>query len=608
MKWVFWVTLILSCFSFVPLVINIFGPQLSSSYVPLLTDIARTTVGNMANSFDGFNSTGAPDGVLFPFCADQGNIYKVNCMLDKSFLGNLYTWLDLGGAFLFIIAVYWLDHFEKIEEADINKLTQFASSFAIKVSNLPHLFTEAELVSHFEKFVKYKIAAIYVAYDNEDEIETYKLRGKEMAYRRRKENELKYYDNLFSTVENGDNSNLVVLDEKQPENLEQPSHDQNKTKIQIDQAIYDKIHLSIEKTQKKIDEINAKILQNKKNKRARGYDKLKKNAITNSKNNADIENDKKSSDFEYYGRPVCVFITFEEEYAKGKALEEFGFRSLWNWLATPENKRFKGFRLYVDSAPEPSNVLWENLQYNLPNRIFRRIVSTLCISIFLLITILITFTSRILQQVTRGSGGTGTCPSNWDSYSDTDKKSAVGLDTNILHCYCDNPRYATDSICYDYLQDTAVSTFITLLASFIVSIINYLIGKLIKYLATFEKHHSITRREKSLFIRLFALRVINMGIIFLINQDRYYISSTLNIVYTYDPNLSTEWYYTVGVSVILVQIQMAAGNFYGLFKYFMWRRKQELAKNDPLIALSQSELNKLYLGCLFFSFLFLKYI
>ena len=116
------------------MIINIFGPQLETEYQVSLTDIARTSVGNLANSLKPTSEGQAAAGVWFPFCTGDGNIYETDCKLDKAALGNLYTWLDIGGIFFLMIAIWWLNYFEDIEENDINKLTLFVSSYTVKVA------------------------------------------------------------------------------------------------------------------------------------------------------------------------------------------------------------------------------------------------------------------------------------------------------------------------------------------------------------------------------------------------------------------------------------------------------------------------------------------
>jgi len=100
----------------------------------------------------------------------------VDCYLDKAYLGNLYAWLDIAGMFVFFVALVWLFHFEKQEELDLEKVSMYASSFAIEVSNLPDECTEDEVKDHFEALSNEKVSYVTIVYDSESEIKAYKKR------------------------------------------------------------------------------------------------------------------------------------------------------------------------------------------------------------------------------------------------------------------------------------------------------------------------------------------------------------------------------------------------------------------------------------------------
>ena len=126
---------------------------------------------------------------------------------------------------------------------------------------------------------------------------------------------------------------------------------------------------------------------------------------------------------------------------------------------------------------------------------------------------------------------------------------------------------ADDEICLDYIWDLKTATGITILASILVFLINYGIGIMIVAAAAFEKHPSVDVKERSIFIRMLVLRFINMGCIFLINQDRYQLSEVLNVEYSYSPNLSISWYFSVGTTVILVQVRVQVFSSILYFKF-----------------------------------------
>ena len=87
-----------------------------------------------------------------------------------------------------------------------------------------------------------------------------------------------------------------------------------------------------------------------------------------------------------------------------------------------------------------------------------------------------------------------------------------------------------------------------------------------------------------------------MGIVFLMNEDRYHLSSLVGLSYMYQADMATEWYFTVGVTVIVVQLQMLVSTAYNMYYYCRKEREKQLYNRDQFIALSQYELNKIYLG------------
>merc|ERR1711998_531547 len=121
----------------------------------------------------------------------------------------------------------------------------------------------------------------------------------------------------------------------------------------------------------------------------------------------------------------------------------------------------------------------------------------------------------------------------------------MGENSDYLHCYCNLHANENEDICSEYLSDLSIATGITVLASVFVFVINYGIGFVILSAASFEKHHSLDSREKSVFLRILLLRFVNMGCIFLVNQDRYRLSELMGMTYVHSPNMSSEWYFTV---------------------------------------------------------------
>ena len=120
-------------------------------------------------------------------------------------------------------------------------------------------------------------------------------------------------------------------------------------------------------------------------------------------------------------------------------------------------------------------------------------------------------------------------------------------------------------------------------------------------LVRFEKHHSLEGAEISLFTRLSIGKFINYGLIFLLNEDYFGIaSSLLGLEYVAPLGFSLSWYNTVGPSVVLTNTFDIFGS-HGMkaATYTISLLERWESYRDPLLALDQQSLNKIYLGMQF---------
>jgi hypothetical protein len=140
MKWLIWSFAMMSLISFPPMLLNIYGPTLSNVG---LTDLAVTTVGNLANP-----DTNGTISIHFPGCNNYG-FSIVTCDFNQYTLSQFYTWLEVGAMIFMCISYAWLRTFEKLEERAIDKNVISASMFTVAVTNLPAQCTELELKQHF---------------------------------------------------------------------------------------------------------------------------------------------------------------------------------------------------------------------------------------------------------------------------------------------------------------------------------------------------------------------------------------------------------------------------------------------------------------------------
>lgn len=112
---------------------------------------------------------------------------------------------------------------------------------------------------------------------------------------------------------------------------------------------------------------------------------------TDAKLNALLNDNKEKLD-----RPVCAFVTFTTQEAKERAMKYY---CKLNENGTPngdctDGLISNGMSLFVEDAPEPSNIIWENLQ---TSKTMEKVARSGVI-LALVICLAITFTIMILLK------------------------------------------------------------------------------------------------------------------------------------------------------------------------------------------------------------------
>ena len=559
LKWLYWMTFTLALVTLPCLLINTFGPKMEPDAKRLLTDISRTTVGNMVFALNNVTES----EVFFPVCYGDGNIFDVNCQLDKDDLGWLYTWLDISGIFVLILGFLWLMKYEEVERKDLDQYRLFASAYAVKVTCLPEDVTEEELKNHFNRLLhNEKVLDVTIAYDDHDQIASYRQRNVVIKRRERKLNELRFLSKLYKETD----------EEWKINNYRKDIMDVKKSIAHLNNEIHN------------LDANIGVMMQLRKKKSPSIFHRVTEEEIESGRFN---------------GRAVCAFITFADEKSRRFILDIYrsGHTSpFWLWFCMDKYKRLRTHYLWVTEAPEPSNILWENLQYNFTHRLMRRIFSASCTACMLICIVVACSVSRIYQYRTLEVGGKAHCPSQYFQMTQSEQFSYVQSSTEYLHCYCNIPSNHDHAWCESYLIDLKISTAVTVAVAFFLYVMNHLIDIIVPTLIDLERYHSTDKRDCNIFIRMLFMKVLNMGCVFLIGED-FDTASLLGQKPFSSDVLRADWYSTAGTILILSQVFGLIGyNLVHLsrFWYFEYRKKQ--ARENPWLALSQKELNAFYLG------------
>ena len=469
-----------------------------------------------------------------------GSIRGQDCELDKDVVALYYAYTDLIATITVLIGCLWLRYFEVKEETllDKNSLSAANYTIAVKGFDTSQEVTEKDLKKHFKTVTGQDVAAVSIAYDNEREINLFKKRGELMMSRLRCTREYQYYNSKQRAGQG------AVSQEKMFEILAR--------RVELTTAI------------REVDRETAKC--------------------------EDV-----------HDKPLYAYITFENSIAARLAVRAYN-KSIWGYLRMKKSLMYKKARLSVAAATEPSTIIWENLKYNKLARGKRRVVSTIVAIVLLAISAFANIVARGLEQNASSEGGEDFCPEKFFDASKEEQQSAVEANDELLHCYCDQfgiSEQLDDPLCASYARSNLVADLFVYLAAFIVVCSNGAISLFLsKISADYEKHHSQDSMEKSIFHRMFILKLINMGVLFLTMNFWVTYLKQMGIVYDSTQNFSTQWYKTIGVSIVLVQIGNIAGPH--LYKFHFYRsakKKRRLAVEDPINGgLTQIELNKLFLG------------
>eukprot|EP01038_Epipyxis_sp_PR26KG_P011217 gene11217-15051_t len=533
LKWCYWLFAILAILSLPMLTLNIFGPN-NSNYG--MKALAKTTLGNLAS-----NVINGTIDVHVPGCYNY-DLYDFSCQLNRKTLGKFYSYMDIVISGAIIIGLIWLKYFEKNEEESLDKNTVTASMYSVVVTNLPEDCTEEEVAEHFMKVLgeNHKVFSVSIAFDNVDEIKACQDRGHIIKEKIRSVHKHRHDSTMLRRQE----SNVDSADKA--------------------------IQRLVNDLETKMTRLNNQLK----------YQEKRLEELSHAPANA-----------------IYAFVTFHKVLSRNIALHTYNKMSFLQYICMSEDLLFKGKRIHLMEAPEPSTIIWENLGYSTSNRSGRRMLTTLLTLLFVIFSLIIIFGSKILQTrafSTNNSAET-LCPSDFGSYSTTEQQEYITTYPDATHCYCDQKStfvQARDSYCKSYLRKNINAQILTYFASLVVLMVNVFIENSLRFFSQYEKHISEDAKGESIFLRVFALKYINTCCVFFINNNSVILSKVFGYQYATSTEFTADWFNTIGVTVILVQIgDVFAAHTNKIVRLFLHYRNKKYHH-----ALTQDELNKIYLG------------
>lgn len=340
---------------------------------------------------------------------------------------------------------------------------------------------------------------------------------------------------------------------------------------------------------------------------------------------------------------VTAFVTFEEEEGFHRCLQEYPDLGWIHRLFQPYYKRLHGKRLRFCPAPDPTDIIWENLHYSFLERFFRQLIVAFITLSFLLLSFVLIFVAKEQKsKLDRQFGRPTTCPA--EVYKDDviqdemNKASELVPYKALLECYCKkfladhsfqstmyevfyNPATGeSDTLCRSWASTFAKTQLLSIASVLLVVAVNLVLARILNGLVTLEKHHTESSLVVSRVTKVFLAQFCNTALLMLVinaNTDYFSAPSTRSETGSIFKNLSfgvlqfldgeysdfsASWYNDVGVALMLTMILNSfSAHAYVLAHYIVLKARRfidrgysldhSLTKQD-----TQRDLETLYRG------------
>jgi hypothetical protein len=410
---------------------------------------------------------------------------------DKNELALVYAFLDAVGTVIVIIGFYWLKMFEQSEVNHLNITTVTASDYTLRVSRVPVNATEREIAAHFARLTSSPIAEVNLAFKNADEIKMYVNRGSIMQQRNKCIQRIRYERRLGQKLKGGKSASLKRV---------------------------------------------RKLLRERKK-------------LTSL---LDIRDAQRTMKVNSKPDALQAFVTFDTEEGFVKAISAYQM----NWIRSiscfyPKRLRLGGAKVKVDQAPEPSTIIWENIEVKERSRFGRKCLTTCIASMAILLSVYFTFVARDFKNETLKSMS-GECPSFFNGLTPDEQYALVEQDVTMSHCFCaglEAQDQLEEPLCRDFVKNQIRASSMSYGAGFMVCFMNMFFTMLMDRAGSFEKHQTIDDMESSNMTRLFILKFLNTGCLVLLYSLKF-VQTMVGVNFGDPQNFNINWYVSVSRAIL----------------------------------------------------------
>ena len=265
-----------------------------------------------------------------------------------------------------------------------------------------------------------------------------------------------------------------------------------------------------------------------------------------------------------------AYVTFKHEILQSRAIFKYPPIGVLNYAFQRSESKMDGQTVFLNRAPEPEEIIFENVPVPEWNRFLRFIIGTWMTVLCLGISYAMIYYAKNVSTMWSGNTDKINCavyevstfknatvddsttPSNTISYASVlydqnpDYYGANTTDSawgsfNYLKCYCAQIAYdahqnkekdpmavmkaytfydkASDSnkrYCDEMLSGSTLAMAANYIATFVIVVVNANLAFLMSFLVDFEKHSNATSRIISMMIKLFIAQYINTAFLSLI--------------------------------------------------------------------------------------------
>ncbi|OMJ91385.1 hypothetical protein SteCoe_6065 [Stentor coeruleus] len=252
-----------------------------------------------------------------------------------------------------------------------------------------------------------------------------------------------------------------------------------------------------------------------------------------------------------------VFVIFESVESKTNFIKEHKEEHKKKSNKSNHERRKTNFRLKIKDAPDPSDILWENLEYRNFERMRTRIPLLIVTAMIIIISFIMIFG---IKAYYKSIPTAKSCRDlNISGSVDLSKAKEAYKTYDEISCYCKQMPIQTliiDSdmidFCASYIKSFTVSASINTSVSAVIVSVNVLIKIIINSFSKYQRFKYETQRKNYVLITMTIFMFFNTALTTLLANSS--ISFGINTIRGNYDDLTREWYDDVGNTITVTII------------------------------------------------------